>query len=285
MQQRIALATWAGLPELFEDDRLLLVELRRRGILAAPAVWDDPEVDWGSFEAVVLRSTWDYHRRPVEFLDWAARCAQKTQLWNPIDIVRWNSHKRYLAELAQRGLPIIPTEVGRHGESLAQLSERTGWSKVVVKPAISANAEGSHLVDREGFAAFEPRYRDLLGLGEQLVQPFVASVLTSGERSLVYFGGRFSHAFRKGPALPVDLRKETGNPAVDPTASERALADRAISSLPWTPLYARVDLVEGSDSHPVLMELELIEPWLGFAIAPDLASRFVDELLSRVGGR
>ena len=110
-------------------------------------------------------------------------------------------------------------------------------------------------------------------------------MLTSGERSLVYFGGRFSHAFRKGPALPVDLRKETGNPAVDPTASERALADRVISSLPWTPLYARVDLVEGSDSHPVLMELELIDPWLGFAIAPDLASRFVDELLSRVGGR
>ena len=283
MTRRIALATWSGLPELFEDDRILLHELRRRGIEATAAVWDAPGSDWGRFDAVVLRSTWDYHRRPTEFLEWAARCSRSTRLWNSLPTVRWNAHKSYLLELSRRGLPIVPTEVARAGDTLADIRRRTGWSKLVVKPAVSANADGSYLVGPDDLVAFEPRFQEALRHAEQLVQPFIEGVLTSGERSLVYLGGRFSHAFRKGPVFPVDLRKEIGNPSVPATAVERSLAEQVIATRREVPLYARVDLVEGADGRPVLMELELIEPLLGFSVAPQVAPRFADELEARLG--
>jgi hypothetical protein len=279
--ERIGLATWSGLPALFEDDQLLLAELDRQGFPAAPAVWDDPSIEWGEFDAVVLRSTWDYHRRYPEFLDWIDRCARATHLWNPPNIVRWNSHKSYLLELAGRGIPVIPTEIGHAGESLAELCHRRGWGNVVVKPAISANAEGCSLVTEDEHGEFEPRYREALARADQLVQPFVEGVLSPGERSLVYFNGHFSHAFQKGPALPKDLRKEAGLRNVHPSDPERSLADRTITRLDPKPLYARVDLVEGDHAEPWLMELELIEPLLYFASGPTVPGRFVDAFRER----
>ncbi len=272
----VGLATWSGLPDLHPDDRLLLDELRRRGVRAEPAVWSDPSVEWDRFDGVILRSTWDYHREYERFLDWVERVGRWTRLWNPAATVRWNSHKSYLLDLAKRGLPVIPTELPRPGETLAETSRRRGWGPVVVKAAVSANAENCVLVAPDEKARFESRYQEMSARVDLLVQPFVPGVLDPGERSLVFFNGRFSHAFRKGPALPRDLRDAAGLLPLRPSERERAVAVRTIAALDDTPLYARVDLVDGGGGTPWLMEVELIEPLLDLAADPKAPGRFVD---------
>src|SRR5258708_3751238 len=106
---RIALVTYSVLPQLHEDDRLLIAPLERRGVEVVPAVWDDAAVEWARFDACVIRSTWDYTFRRAEFCAWTERLEGVTRLWNPPAIVRWNAHKGYLRELAARGAPVLPT--------------------------------------------------------------------------------------------------------------------------------------------------------------------------------
>jgi hypothetical protein len=251
---RFAFATWSGLPEGSPDDLGMGRELTERGHVVLPAVWDDPGVDWGSFDVVVIRSTWDYNRRRPAFLDWVHRCVR-----------------------------VIPTEPGRPGESLEELCRRRGWRSVVVKPMVGAAAEGAHFVDEDHRADFEPTYAARLREGEQMVQPFIEGVLAPGERSLVHIDGEFTHAFSKGAALPVDRRESEGYRIVEAGPEERALAERALASVRPTPLYARVDVVAGPGGEPLLMELELLEPYLhlqGSALARD---RFARALLSKAG--
>jgi hypothetical protein len=281
----IALATWEEFPDLSEDDRLLQHELHRRGHAARAARWDDPAVDWGAFDAIVIRSTWDYTWRLREFLEWVRRGARLSALFNDRSTIEGNWHKSYLRRLAEAGAPVVPTEFGRIGESLTELCERTGWDSVVVKPAVSASARGAYLVAPPERAAFEPRYRDALSAGEQMVQPFLPGVLDPGERSLVFFDGKLSHAFQKGPALPVDRRDEFGYRPVPASEDERRVAERIVSGLDRTPLYARVDLVPGPKGLPLLMELELIEPYLGLSTSPGAESRLADALERRLTPR
>ena len=130
---KLALATSAQLPELNEDDRLLLAELRARGAEAGPAVWDDPQVGWEAFDRVVIRSCWDYHRRLPEFLGWLNRLERlETPLWNPAPLVRANAHKSYLGELGAAGFAVVPTAAVARGSgaSLAGLLHERGWSRL-----------------------------------------------------------------------------------------------------------------------------------------------------------
>lgn len=282
MTPRIALVTWSGLPGLSEDDQLLIPEFRRYSAIAIPTVWDDRTIDWGDFAAVILRSTWDYHRRREEFLAWTQRCAQATRLWNGPEAVRWNSHKSYLFSLAREGVPIVPTEVGRTGESLAALGGRTGWTELVVKPAVGANAENASYVTASEVPQFEPAYRAGLATRDLLVQPFLHEVLSPGERSLVFLEGAYSHAFVKRPALPRDLRQGLRVDRAEPSGPELAVARKAIACVPSTPLYARVDLVPTERAGPLLMELELIEPFLGFASDPASPARRANAVSDRL---
>src|SRR5688500_5692841 len=141
---RIALVTCRRIPDLDPDDFPLAHELTSRGHAATPAIWDDAAVDWASFDAALLRSPWDYHHRLDECLAWAASAAEATRLLNPLDLVRWNSHKSYLVELARRGAAVIPTEIlpARSTVDLRAAMSRRGWTRAVVKPAISADAFG-----------------------------------------------------------------------------------------------------------------------------------------------
>jgi hypothetical protein len=280
----IGFATSTGHPDGHPDDLLAAAELARRGHTVAPAIWDDPGVDWGSFDVVVIRSTWDYWRRRPQFLHWVHRCAIATQLWNPERMVIWNSHKSYLGELGSRGVPVIPTELGTPGETLEELCDRRGWGTVVVKPMVSAAADGAHFVARDQRGAFEASYAAAVATTEHMVQPFVEGVLAPGERSLVYLAGEFSHAFSKGPALPIDLRERSGYQHVVPSAGELDLAERALRAVVSRPLYARVDLVQGEAGSPVLMELELMEPYLHFADSECARARFAEALERQAPG-
>lgn len=244
---QIALVTWSGLPGLAKDDRLLLDHLPARAV-----PWDDATVDWNEFDAIVLRSTWDYHKRIDEFRAWIDRLdASGAPLWNPPALLRWNTHKRYLIDLAARGVNVVPTLL---------------CSRVVIKPAVSATAYRTSVLD-----PFDQ---------EMLVQPFIDEVVTSGEWSLVFFAGAFSHAVIKR-ARPGDFRVQSdfggSHERAQPDASLIAGAQDILRAVeePW--LYARVDGVV-RDGRLLLMELEMTEPSLFLDAAA--AARFADAIMN-----
>jgi glutathione synthase/RimK-type ligase-like ATP-grasp enzyme len=273
---RIALATFRQFPDLHEDDQILARAIVRRGIEVVPAVWDESSIEWRRFDACVLRSTWDYTFRRDEFCAWAARAATETRLLNPATIVRWNSHKGYLAELAGRGAPVVPTAFVRASEpfDLAAMSLRHGWDEVVVKPCVSAGARDTLRVRAgDGQAAAEA----VRARGDLMVQPYQPEVEREGERSLIFVGGELTHAIRKHPAL-VAAPAGHDEPRVTPTDDEVAVAERVLSLVDEPLLYARVDLVRGADG-PQLMELELIEPRLFLYAHPPAAERLADAIV------
>ena len=284
MLKRVALVTSREHPDLPDDDRPLVAELGRLGIAASPRIWDDP-VLWREFDALVIRSTWDYHLRVREFRRWIdARDAEGATLWNPAPLLAWNTHKFYLRELEEKGIPIAPTRFLSAGSDarLAEILDAEGWDRAVIKPAVSATAHRTHLVDRrEG-----RRLGALLADGDTLVQRYLGEIEGQGEWSLVYIDGSFSHAVRKIPAAG-DFRVQTefGGRA-EPVRPDPALvrqADRVIAAIdsPW--LYARVDGVE-SEGRLLLLELELVEPSLFLSAAPDAARRFAAAIARALDG-
>lgn len=234
------------------------------------AHWDDPRVDWASFDAVVVRSCWDYITRRDEFLAWADTVPH---LHNSARILRWNTDKTYLRELEAGGVPIIPTRWNlREGDDAGSSTE---W---VVKPAISSGSKGTARWDdvAQVYAHSEALQRD----GHvSMTQPYVASVDDEGETAMLFYGGRFSHAVRKGPLLQLgegirDDRDGRGENRVrTPTDQQYGVARRAIDAATRLtgdiPLYARVDLVTDDHGAPMLIELELTEPYFFLEYSPE----------------
>ena len=276
---QLALATWKELPGLSEDDRDLLPELEALGIWASPAVWSDRSVDWSAFDAIVLRSTWEYYRQVQEFLAWVERASAETVLWNPAGIVRWNSHKSYLLDLESAGVPVVPTRICRGLSEAVETLRKERWARAVLKPAISAGAYRTHLVERESLADPPGSWSDLVDVGEILVQPYQAEVERSGERSLVFFLGEYSHAFLRAPHLVRNPGMVEGTLLV-PSDEELKIARQALGSAPGRTLYGRVDLVPTSNGGSRVMELEVIEPFLGLKSSEHGARTFARAISS-----
>jgi glutathione synthase/RimK-type ligase-like ATP-grasp enzyme len=259
----VILATASRLPRPDEDQQPLLSALAAAGLSAQALAWDDPRVDWGQARACVIRSTWNYVRHHEAFLAWTERCAAVTSLCNPPPIVRWNSHKAYLIELARAGLPVVPTRLLRHEDAVADLAEIAGdWTEVVIKPAVSAGSFATRRVARVDFAAAGQPHLEALRAGghDVLVQPFLTSVEGHGERALVWIDGALTHAVRKSPRFAGDPQRISA--AVPIAPDEAALAETILATVPRPLLYARVDLARDEQGRPCLMELELIEPSL-----------------------
>src|SRR5262249_1597932 len=148
--------------------------------------WRDPEVDWSAARVTVLRSPWDYIDHLDEFLAWATRVDAVSELWNPLELVRWNTHKAYLLDLHERGAPIVPTVVLLGGSSAALdgICDAQGWNAVVVKPAVASGAKGAHRAE-VGDAAAQQHLDDLLVQGDVLVQQFVPAIEAEGEWSVI----------------------------------------------------------------------------------------------------
>lgn len=287
----VALATCREFPLLDEDDALLIPALARIGIEGVPAVWTDDAVDWSRFDAVVLRETWDYSDDHDTFLAWVDRVADVTMLLNRADLVRWNTDKRYLRELASAGIPVVPTQFLEPGDDVGAWTS-VDAEEIVVKPAVSCGSRGTarHHVDEDA-AGIEQHIAGLLA--EQrvvMVQPYLEAVDSDGETALLFFDGVFSHAIRKGPLLARGAEgerveglflREQIDPRT-PSAPERALADRVVAAIPGdVPLYARVDLIPDAQGDPVLLELELTEPSL-FLLHSEGAA---DRLAAAIAGR
>jgi glutathione synthase/RimK-type ligase-like ATP-grasp enzyme len=277
---RVALVTAATARDLDEDLPPLRQALERFDVPHEVAVWDDAKVDWASFDLVVVRSTWDYVPRRDEFIRWAERVSSVSRLANPAAILRWNTDKRYLRELAGRGLPVVPTHWLEPGGAVEIPFE----SDVVVKPVVSCGAKDTARYAPDQRAPALAHARGLLAQGRGvMIQPYLARLDEAGETAAVYLGGTYSHAIRKGAILGSKVELVEGLFAKEdirsrePDAAERELADRTLSLVPGGPeglLYARVDMAPGPDGRPVLLELETTEPSLFFGYAPGSADRF-----------
>ena len=254
------------------------------GLEAEVVVWHD-EVDWASFDLVVIRSTWDYFDRLEEFLGWADRVDSVSRIINSPKTIRWNSHKGYLAQLGEAGIPVLPSLALAKGAAHAvERMLATGWDEVVIKPAVDGGARGA----LKG-PATSPETADhlsrLVEAGDTIVQPYASSV-ELGETSLFFFGGAFSHAVRKVPK-PGDYRVQAlhGGSEEDhePTPDELEVASRAMGMAPDELVYARVDLLDVA-GKPTLMELELIEPDLFLRTAPGSVERFAAAVAAQLQG-
>jgi hypothetical protein len=281
----VRLVTAAALDVPDPDLPRLADALRAAGCSVEVADWRDPDVAWESARCTVVRSPWDYVDALTEFLGWADHVASVSSLWNPIDVVRWNTHKSYLLELATWGAPVVPTVVLLQGSaaSLDGICDARGWNSVVVKPAVGVGARGAGRFD-VGDPAGAGVLEGLLVAGDVLVQPFVSSVATEGEWSVVLVEGRMTHALRKR-AAPGDFRIQEhwggSTQLVEPSASLVELAERVGAVLPWPTLYARVDVVRYQGSWH-LLELEATEPSLWLDLAPPSATdRLVGAVMSR----
>jgi O-ureido-D-serine cyclo-ligase len=289
---KIALVTARAARGLDDDLAPLEQALREAGAQLAVADWDDGAVDWARFDFALLRSTWDYTERVAEFLAWAQRTGAQTRLLNPFEVVRWNTDKHYLLDLARAGLATVPSEFIEPGADAAvaldAFLQRHVHGEFVVKPAIGA---GSRDAQRYARAQREPAQahaqRLLADRRSVLLQPYLDRVDEHGETALIFFGGAFSHAIRKGPLLKPNEGPTRALFAAEhitaraPEREELHLAERTLAAIPFAkPLaYARVDLIRDADHAPCVLELELTEPSLFFATAPDSAARFAQTLL------
>jgi len=279
---RIALATSSKYPELTDDDRLLLEPLAQRNIQAEPAIWNDASCNWSSYDAVVIRSCWDYHLQPEKFLHWIADLeALNVPVFNSADIIRWNVNKTYLRDLEAKGIAIVPTlwpEPGDQG-SLEDKLREMAWPKAVVKPRISATACRTQLVTANDAATAQTLFDDLRRGPGVMLQKFMDGIAGEGEWSVIFFAGVFSHALLKKPRQgDFRVQNDFGGTAelADPPAHVLSTATHAVQTGAPT-LYARVDGVVDEGTFR-LMELELIEPALFLADHPQASNRLADAI-------
>ncbi len=310
---RIALVTAAAARDLDEDLKPLEIALRARGIDTHITDWDDDTIDWSAFDLALLRSPWDYTQRLPEFLAWAEHAAARTRLVNPLPVIRWNTDKHYLAELASSGAATVPSffiepdndasaaldrflrdHAATSPSALRAPSPANGGRvqdfEFVIKPAIGAGSRDAQRYGRGERADALTHVQRLLHANRSvLAQPYLDRVDEHGETALIFFDGVFSHAIRKGPLL---RRGEGPTRALfaaehiiprTPTADELDLARRTLAAVPFAQplLYARVDLIQDAQAAPCVLELELTEPSLFFAHAAGSAERFAAAIAQR----
>lgn len=292
----IALATCSVMPDQFTDDQLVISELEKLGAEVTYEPWDS-ELDWTAFDAVAVRSPWDYSRRRNEFIEWADGVGPN--LHNSAEILRWNSDKHYMADLESAGLAVVETTFLEPDEAW-QGSD----SEVVVKPTISAGGRDTGRFCPDAHQGAHALIETIHATGKTaMVQPFQPSVDELGETALVFIDGEFSHPLRKravlrpdevAPVRSTDLM--VAEAMYDPElvlsgeheADELELAERITSHVAErfgdVPLYARVDMLRGADGTPVLLELEAVEPNLYFDQVPEGAQRLAEAILARGSG-
>jgi len=284
---RVCFVTCRRWPEISESDRLVAEALEQRGAHVEGRAWNEPAADFGGFDAVVLRSNWDYHFDPGAFLGWLDRLERAgARIFNPPALVRWNVSKRYLIALQAAGVPTVATAVleDETRAGLEAIMRGRGWRACVIKPEIGASAHDTRLVTGDTLAEAATAIASGAIRRPVLVQPFVQEVRTRGEWSLVLIEGSLTHSVLKQPAAG-DFRVQShlgGTVRAEPAPPGVVRAARAaLAALPEAPLYARIDAVE-TDAGALIMEVEVNEPGLFFTHAPPAAAlRFAEALLAR----
>lgn len=216
----VTLVTCRAHPRLPDDDQSLLASLERRGLRHRIAIWNDPDVDWSESSVTLLRAAWDSHLNPPAFIAWLDRLRSQTHLLNTTSLLQWNFDKQYLVELREKGNNVVPTAIVTSASEvhISQALQQVPAGEIVVKPRFGADAYGvTRMLSRpEAIAAHFERFGANGGL---LIQPFIPAVELERERSLVFIGGRFSHALYRNPFGSGPTRQTPDN-VHTPTAEE-----------------------------------------------------------------
>lgn len=228
--------------------------------------WKDRSIHWEKFDLIIIKSTWDYHRNITQFYAWLNRleCLNLCVL-NPIETLRWNSNKRYLSAIGEAGLPVISSVFLKKGEEpdLSELFLKLESTQLIIKPCVGASAKDTMRVMIDKFVKQQDELKELLKTGEFVVQPFINEIF-EGEWSLIFFNGIYSHGVLKRPDKnDFRVQQQYGGTFQSqiPKDSYVQVARKYVRLFASDTLYARVDGVIVNDEF-VLMELELIEPYL-----------------------
>lgn len=288
---RVGIVTGERAPELSDDGKKIASALSDRGFRVEPVDWRDRTVDWTAFDAAVVRSCWNYHTEPTRFRDALASMEQaNVTVCNPLDVIRWNVHKSYLWDLADAGVRVPETTVVERGEnvSLEAILERQGWQEAVVKPAIGTSSTDVWKVSREEARSLQHRFEALVSERDVLVQAFTPEI-SEGERSIVFFGGEYSHAWNSIKSEDDFSAFDGADPDYEPTrkiieqAGDVLRTAREVVGIDSALPYARIDYVV-RDGDLLLMELELIEPYLGLERGENTVESFCEALAAYFRG-
>lgn len=287
--RRCAFLTLSDAADFVIDDEHAVGPFAELGWEVTTLPWNQSTVPWSMFDAVIVRSTWDYqHDLPAFLRTMRSISAAGVPLFNPLEVIEWNHAKSYLGDLARRGVPIVPTAFldRMPPGGVADILGRVGTVEIVLKPLVSGNAQGAFRLgpdsDPAQIAEAEAFYEDRA----LLAQPFLASVPDEGEYSLMYFDGELSHTIRKTPRTgDYRVQEEHGAEirAVEASDALRSAGAAVMAALDHTPLYARVDVVRGdTDGGFLLMELELVEPSLYLRMDEGAPARFARAFTARM---
>lgn len=287
---KIGIATCREKPNLSAGDRNLAAVLEKKGFQIAPLIWDAPNVLAENWDAIIIRSTWDYHLYSEQFLNWLSLVEQSSiQLLNPLEVIKWNFQKSYLLEIERQGLAIVPSIVIKQDLPNSKMLEeikKTGWQNLVLKPTLSASAFLTFKVSASS-AELPNDIDQIKKHSDIVVQPFIASIETDGEASLIFFKDQtiqYSHAVLKQPkAGDFRVQADFGGAVsvLQPSSELINFAAACVEAIPrdWT--FVRVDIVDWKQK-PLLSELELIEPELYLNSNPSAAERFAKIIAEKI---
>ncbi len=269
---------------ILQDDRILTDAFTKRGLKVIRKSWSDPAFDWSSARCAIFRTTWDYFNHFDEFQKWLNITSVQTKFINPIEIIRWNMDKHYLADLKKKNIHIVETLFIEKNDvrSLSEIAREMHGENFILKPAVSGAARETYKISHDTIAAHEEIFKSLIANESMLLQPFQKNIILLGEISLMVIGGKFTHAvLKKAKQGDFRVQDDFGGSVHDyePTAEEIAFAENAVAACDPKPFYARVDFIRDNTDQPAIMELELIEPELWFRRYPPAADLLADEVL------
>lgn len=267
MQKRAALLSTDNLENFFTYDKLLIEPMKNIGWIAEEVSWRKKNINWSNYDAVVVRSTWDYQNDSEKFVRVLEKINDVSHLENDLDLMIWNMNKNYLFDLEQKGVKIVNTiwEKSFNPDLANEYFERLNTAEIIIKPNISANADNTFRLTKEKLKENLKVLKKIFKDREFMVQPFLNSIIEEGEYSLFFFNGKFSHSVLKKPKENDFRVQEEHGGDIQPfkVSSELIMvAEDIIKKLSTIPLYGRVDLVRNQENKFALIELELIEPSL-----------------------
>ncbi|WP_440134104.1 ATP-grasp domain-containing protein [Chitinophaga sancti] len=270
----------------FNEITGLLSYLQNKGLDIEATIWDDPAVDWTKYDIAILKTPWDYHQKIDAFKAWLDKIESlNIRLLNDYKIVRWNLDKHYLQEIIADGFDVIPSvflERGWKG-GLQPLFETLKTQSVIIKPCISGGSKNTIIVHQQAIAASYEQVVALLADADYIVQPLMNEI-QDGEWSYIFFNGKYSHTILKRPKAGDFRVQQIYGGSIDtlyPTAEEIAHAATYVEKYAKECLYVRVDglMVNG---HFVLMELELIEPYLYLSYGENALENYYQAILAQI---
>ncbi len=290
MHQSIAFLSTDDLEDYFVWDNLLIQPFSQHGVHVDVISWHATDIDWSQYDAVIVRSTWDYQEHADAFIDKLIEITKHdTVLINPLSLMQWNISKRYLQILQTQGITIIPS-VFFDSVAISDIYAQFAYfdtQEIIIKPLISANSDNTFRLDHTNLMAQAGPLSNIFSTTPCVIQPFLDSVINEGEYSLFYFNGEYSHTIRKVPKSgDFRVQEEHGGELITVIPDERQLsaAAKVLAALPEKSLYARVDLIRNpraqKDDIWQLMEVELIEPSLYFNMDEASPERFVQATLN-----